>query len=577
MISVYAIFFSVILFPFLLPKSRVFVASDSDTESTAKNSNQVQTANSGTINAASNIPVKRPILWKTVHASQSPKSEPTWNGSFPEADGVLSPVEYFRTFFDDSILEHIVEQSNLFSMQCNINKPLQLTTDELEQFLGTVLYMSVYHLPRTRMYWAAASRLGHVADVMSRDRWSEIKRNLHFNDNDNMPRPDDQDRDRLFKIRPIIDSLLPKFQSIPQSQKLSVDEQMVPFKGQSALKQYLPNKPNKWGYKIFILCDTKGLVHNFEIYTGKISPVAGCPDIGASGNIVLQLAQVVERDQNNILYFDNWFSSLKLLAALMEKGIYSLGTFRSNRLPGCTLSSDTNLKKMGRGSFEEKEGTVEGVDIRVVKWYDNRGVILASTFASALPITRVKRWDRAKREHVEVPCPSIVIAYNQFMGGVDLLDALVSYYRIFIKSRKYYHRLFFHMVDLVIVTCWLLYRRDCDSLEIPPRKQNDLLEFKSRIAEGLCKQGKDMARKKRGRPSGSMEAALQMKKRRGPAKPVPDQSTRTDGVGHWPSVTDARQRCKKPNCKGQTVFICTKCNLHLCLNKNSNCFREFHE
>ena len=211
-----------------------------------------------------------------------------------------------------------------------------------------------------------------------------------------MPRPDNQNRDKLFKIRPIIDSLFPKFQSIPQSQMLSIDEQMVPFKGQSALKQYVPNKPYKWGYKIFILCDTRGLVHNFEIYTGKINPVAGCPDIGASGNIVLQLAEIVEPDQNYLLFFDNWFSSLNLLVALMKKGIYSLGTFRSNRLPGCTFSSDANLKKLCRGSFEEKEGNIEGTDIRVVKWFDNRGAILSSIFASTHPTTQVQRWDRTK-------------------------------------------------------------------------------------------------------------------------------------------------------------------------------------
>ncbi|XP_067014647.2 uncharacterized protein [Anabrus simplex] len=91
-------------------------SSDSDTDNTTKNSNEVQTANSGTRNAGANIPVKRPILWKTVPASQSPKSEPTWNGSLPEGDCVPTPIEYFHTFFDDSILEHIVEQSNLFSM-----------------------------------------------------------------------------------------------------------------------------------------------------------------------------------------------------------------------------------------------------------------------------------------------------------------------------------------------------------------------------------------------------------------------------------------------------------------------------
>ena len=29
---------------------------------------------------------------------------------------------------------------------------------------------------------------------------------------------------------------------------------MIPFKGFSSLKQYLPLKPSKWGYKVYCLC-----------------------------------------------------------------------------------------------------------------------------------------------------------------------------------------------------------------------------------------------------------------------------------------------------------------------------------
>ena len=108
---------------------------------------------------------------------------------------------------------------------------------------------------------------------MARDRWEAIKASLHFNDNSKIPSQDDPDRDRLFKVHPVIEFFLPKFQTLPQDQMLCVDEQKVPFKGASSLKQYIPKKPHKWGYKIFILCDTKGIVYNFKIYSGKINPV----------------------------------------------------------------------------------------------------------------------------------------------------------------------------------------------------------------------------------------------------------------------------------------------------------------
>lgn len=122
---------------------------------------------------------------------------------------------------------------------------------------------------------------------------------------------------------------------------------MVPFKGRSALKQYIPKKYYKWGYKLFVLCDTKGLVHSFDIFTGKTDPAPGQPDIGANGNIVLKLAQVIHENVNHLLDFDNWFSSLDLFVALANKGIPALGTMHQNRLCGCRFSADVEQKFVG--------------------------------------------------------------------------------------------------------------------------------------------------------------------------------------------------------------------------------------
>ena len=157
--------------------------------------------------------------------------------------------------------------------------------------------------------------------------------------------------------------------------------------------------------------------YNFEIYSGKINPVSGYPDIGSSSNIVLQLTQVVEKHANHLIYFDNWFSSLRLFSELAKEGKYALGTVRLNRLSGCKFSSDADLKKKGRGAYDEKQCCFDGVSLSAVKWYDNRGVVLASTFAKAHPIGTIQRWDRAKKQRVQIDYPYIVKAYNTFMGG----------------------------------------------------------------------------------------------------------------------------------------------------------------
>lgn len=189
-----------------------------------------------------------------------------------------------------------------------------------------------------------------------------------------------------------------------------------------------------------------------HVFTGKSDPAPGTQDIGASGNIMLK---VTDGSVNNLLYFDNWFSSLDLFVALANGGIPALGTVRQNHLQGCSFSQDTELKKKGRGTFKEQQAVVDGVEVRAVKWFDNKGVIVCSTFASAQPVSHTERWDRQLKRKVSVECPSIITLYNKFMGGVDALDALISYYRIHIRSKKYSHRFFFHFVDMVVVNSWL--------------------------------------------------------------------------------------------------------------------------
>lgn len=94
-----------------------------------------------------------------------------------------TPIDYFKDFYNNELLQNIVDQSNLFSVQKNPNEPLNLTIAELEQFLGICIGMSVYDLPRARMYWANDTRIDKIANVMSRNRWEEIKSNIHCNDN----------------------------------------------------------------------------------------------------------------------------------------------------------------------------------------------------------------------------------------------------------------------------------------------------------------------------------------------------------------------------------------------------------
>ena len=86
---------------------------------------------------------------------------------------------------------------------------------------------------------------------------------------------------------------------------------------------------------------------------------------------VLQLVQNIPKHQNYQVFFDNWFSTFPLLLKLQSMGMLATATFRMNRLTGCPLMSDKDLKK-GRGSFDYR--TDMNSTLHVVKWHDNKAV-----------------------------------------------------------------------------------------------------------------------------------------------------------------------------------------------------------
>lgn len=216
----------------------------------------------------------------------------------------------------------------------------------------------------------------------------------------------------------------------------------------------------------------------------------------------------------------------------------------------------------------EKTTLVDAIEVSVVARFDNRVVTTMSTYVGTEPVGEAQRYDRKKKNHLTVPCPQSVKIYNLYMGGVDLLDAMLGFYRIKIRSKKWYLRIAFHILDLAAVNAWLLWKR-ANKEDMP------LMEFKLNVAEGLCKAGKSTQRK-RGRPNGNVQGLVEEKKKRGPTAPLPQQDVRLDGLYHFPAVMDKRQRCKYPRCAAKSVTQCVKCNVALCLAKERNCFMLFH-
>lgn len=97
-----------------------------------------------------------------------------------------------------------------------------------------------------------------------------------------------------------------------------MDEQIIPPKSRTSLKQYLPNKTNKWGIKVWAQCGISGIVYDFEIYTEKSNKAEAQPDLLMGGNVVYRLTSSLPRNINHKVFFGNFFSSIALMNCLKK-------------------------------------------------------------------------------------------------------------------------------------------------------------------------------------------------------------------------------------------------------------------
>ena len=444
-------------------------------------------------NAQHNVVVKEHAYrWRNDRAPPPQIANKFKGELFVDEDSFESPIDYFKAFSDDGMIQLIADETNLYSVQCDVAKGSVGTTRiEIEWLLSVFLKMCIVQMPRYSMYWEVETRYTPIACLISRDRFKKLKSFLHFNDNSQAPAKNDKAYDKLYKIRPLLQMLRKNCLAVPSEEDNAVDEQIIPFKGESSLRRYLPKKPKKWGFKIFSRNGQSGFCYDFEVegapdpqQSDEINPL---DTIGKSaGDVVLRMCSKLPKNQNYKVYFDNYFTFPELLSKLKQWGICAVGTIREDRLRGCNevLKSERELKKEGRGSFC---GAVDlNTGITVVRWYDKKLVQLASNYTFTHPTDVVQRWSKKENKYVEVPRPQIVVIYNGGMGGVDLFNMFQALYRLHHKSRKGYMRFFFWILGTAVINAWCLYRRVCKQQGIPIIKQLHLLRFTSSVSHSLA-------------------------------------------------------------------------------------------
>jgi len=215
---------------------------------------------------------------------------------------------------------------------------------------------------------------------------------------------------------------------------------MVPFKGRLKIKVRMPDKPVKYGIKLFMLCDsTNGYCKKFDVYVGSDERNAG--NLGKTGKTVLNLLQGLENTHHRV-YMDNFYTSPILFLAMKNITLYGCGTVRNCKGFPMNELKAVQTRQRGDIAWLSWNGSM-----LALKWKDRKEISALSTIHSSpvpRPAPRVRDnedgddeegddatvtrrvKERAQWRQVTISCPHLIKDYNKFMGGVDLHDQMTS-------------------------------------------------------------------------------------------------------------------------------------------------------
>ena len=177
--------------------------------------------------------------------------------------------------------------------------------------------------------------------------------------------------------------------------------------------------------------------------------------------------------------------------------------------------------------------------------------------------TKVRRTRRVQGGLEEIRKPVVVEQYNQFMGGVDRSDQLLSYYGFAHRTVKWWRRAVFHLLDMAVVNAYVLHthinkRLTHEQFRIELTKEL-LLETSTDVSENMPVTHGRLPR------------------------PLPPQSRLTerhfpDHLPCTPSGKRGQTECvvcskKRGHKRKTTTYMCKQCRLPMCIIP---CFELYH-
>ena len=448
----------------------------------------------------------------------------------------ISEMDFFHCLLTQQTLQTIAANTTAYAHHKGAAQTWTTSAEELWLFIAAHIAMGIVHLPRSHMCWEERWLQPFVVDAFSRDRFHELLRFFHIAP----PTPAGVKHTVLDKVAPLITACQHSFSScfLP-AQVLVVDESMVPFKGREPMKQYLPDKPTSWGYKVWCVASDKYLL-NFSVFRGRQKR--------KKDNLTLheQVVQLVQpyRHRGHILYLDNLFVTVGLFDHLERIGMRACGTVRPDRkgLPADVKQAGKQLAKGARTGWQRG-------NLSCLAWSDKRLVYFLTNHMGVDTMISFDQ-QRGGDSTVTIVKPEVVHGYNRNRSGVDTVDQLRGNYAMGRKSMKNWPSLAWWLIDMCIVNAYRLFT-------LQTGRTVSQLDFRITLMEQLAR------------------AYPPQRVPRGRARPA---RRGRPPVGHYPNHVDKRRDCAHCS-QGRahrtfTNIVCHHCDKHLCIDP---CFRQWHE
>ena len=214
----------------------------------------------------------------------------------------------------------------------------------LETFIGLQYARRIYGKGHAVAFlWSKRYGIPTFYENVSRDYFLKIFKYLRFDDKPNRIRSG-PGADKFALIRQIFQHFANQCQKKYTCKfLLTVDEQVMPLKSRCSFVTFMPNKPDKYGVKFWVLADVETkYVSNIHVYLGaqEKEQRGGAP---LAESVVVNLCKHIKGKGYNIIC-DKFFTSLPVAKKLAKDKLSIVGTTRKNRRELCKKMTEPEKK-----------------------------------------------------------------------------------------------------------------------------------------------------------------------------------------------------------------------------------------